>query len=145
MLLWVLWIILKKTPMTWGSLVNRNNFIKYHSIFAPLSPQGHSTDICSSYDGSWDIQIFNKWSFSTLTAAFFKSFGALQNKNMHNDDFAFPVSPAFWSHAEQRENTSHMFILSKTIGKPTQQDTTFLTLGCCLAACENTFSHTSSS
>lgn len=47
-----------------------NCFIKYHSIFAPLSPQGHSTDICSSYDGSWDIQIFNKWSFSALTAAF---------------------------------------------------------------------------
>lgn len=75
-------------------------------------------------------------------SSFSKSLGALQSKKVHNDNFAFPVAPAFWSHAEQKENTSNMFILSKAIDKPTQQDTAFLTLGCCLAACEDTFSQT---
>lgn len=58
-------------------------------------------------------------------SSFLKSLGALQYKKVNNDDFAFPLSPAFWPHAEQKENTSNMFILSKAIDKPTQQDTTF--------------------
>lgn len=130
-----------------------NLLIKYQSNFSCLSPQGHSTDVCSSYDGSWDTKAFNKRASSTLTAAFLSAFEFCRRKRcamiilLSLPFLAFDHMPGMASHRAKRKTPAVCYIknLNKAIDKPTWQDITFLALGCCLAACEDPISHISSS
>lgn len=128
-----------------------NHFIKYHSAFSCLLPQGHSTDTCSSYDGSWEIQTFNKRAFSTITAAFLST--SEFRRRERSTTVTLLSQTLLWTTRRncilqsKRKTPSMCYInkLNKVIDKPPRQDTTFLTLGCCLAACEDTFLHSFSS
>lgn len=128
--------------------MKKNHFIKYRSVFSCLSPQDHSTDTCSSYDGSRDIQTNE---LSLLTAAFLST--SEFRRSERSTTVTLFSQTLLWTTCSncilqsKRKTPPICYIkkLNKAIEKPTRQDTTFLTFGCCLAVGEDTFLHTFSS